>query len=658
MVPSQGSNPFDALLRPLHGYAERAGLNVFELANEMAVQPNILPDKIKEVVSKGIDADGLVLFLDQMEELFTVQHRDHVGSFLSELYKTVSEAKFRVVATIRSDILHHCHEHPEMLQVLRGPAHYPLGPVAAYMMRDMIAKPAQCAGLTIPVTLVNRLIKESGAEQGNLPLLAFVLERLFDKRSSDTLSESVYDTLGGVGGAIGEHLKEVETKRIKEKLGSDALDRLPRVFQSLLVVNEEGQPTRRRVPVAQFTEDLRGLVDILIPARLLSTEGEGEAATVSLAHEKLTEAWPALWKWIGDNKRDLFELRQAEREAVLWEKSAFDLNYLWRVERLKVLQEILKKLSDRKVDPIVKIYAAPQDKLVERLKNESISHQERITIGQYLAELGDTRSSVGVCPEDGLPDIAWVDIEPGEVKLEDVEQVFNVEKPFRISKYPVTNAQFEAFIKEAGYRNKEWWKDIKQIEEPWEPSWREPNSSRETVSWFEAVAFCRWLTAKYRERGSLVETQEIRLPTEWEWQLAATGGDAKRKYPWSGGWDPARCNSTESRLNRTTSVGMYPSGATQQGVLDMVGNVWEWCLNKYEEPGSPKSLLINNDERGLRVVRGGSWFSSPELLRTSYRLWYFASVRGSDIGFRLAQSTLTANSRSQRRKEAEGKSRS
>ena len=71
MVPSQGSHPFDALLRPLHGYAERAGLNVYELAEEMAAQPNILPERIQEIVSKGMNGNSLVLFLDQMEELFT-----------------------------------------------------------------------------------------------------------------------------------------------------------------------------------------------------------------------------------------------------------------------------------------------------------------------------------------------------------------------------------------------------------------------------------------------------------------------------------------------------------------------------------------------------------------------------------------------------------
>ena len=171
---------------------------------------------------------------------------------------------------------------------------------------------------------------------------------------------------------------------------------------------------------------------------------------------------------------------------------------------------------------------------------------------------------------------------------------------------------------------------MKQSEEPAERSWKEANSPRETVSWFEAVAFCRWLS---KRMGST-----IRLPTEWEWQLAATGGDPEREYPWPGGWDPTKCNSSESRFYRTSAVGIYPRGATRQGVLDMAGNVSEWCMNKYEQPDIGDALGIDSDERGQRVIRGGSSLNNvPEFLRTFYRTRLNANYRCSDIGFRLAQ---------------------
>jgi formylglycine-generating enzyme required for sulfatase activity len=206
--------------------------------------------------------------------------------------------------------------------------------------------------------------------------------------------------------------------------------------------------------------------------------------------------------------------------------------------------------------------------------------------------------------------------------------VFEV-KPFRMAKYLVTHAQFEAFIKaEDGYRNEEWWNGIERSEGASVAAWQEANAPRETVSWFEAVAFCRWLSHRTGSR--------LRLPAEWEWQQAATGGDTSRNFPWPGEWDAARCNGGESHLNRTTVVGMYPSGATQQGVMDMAGNVWEWCLNKYEDPVAPESLRID-DSNVKCVIRGGSWLNLAGGLRVSSRIRFNAGYLNDDLGFRLAQ---------------------
>ena len=291
--------------------------------------------------------------------------------------------------------------------------------------------------------------------------------------------------------------------------------------------------------------------------------------------------------------------------------------------------EVLNALRrfGKQASPVLDRFLRPQEVLIKQLEQDSLSHDRRALIGG-LSRFGDPRPGVGLRP-DGLPDIEWVDIEPGKVKLEEIEKPFDV-KRFRIAKYPVTNVQFQAFINaEDGYGNAEWWKDMEQSAGPAEPSWKEANSPRETVSWFEAVAFCRWLS----KRAGL----QIRLPTEWEWQQAATGGDREREYPWPGGWDSTRCNSYESRLRRTSAVGMYPRGATRQGVLDIAGNVYEWCLNKYEQPDTADSLRIDNDERRQRVMRGGSWGHGPVYLRASYRFRGNADLRYSDIGFRLAQ---------------------
>jgi hypothetical protein len=245
MLPSQGSNPFDALLRPFHGYAKRAGLNVFELANEIAAQPTSLPARIQQIVSKGMSGNSLVLFLDQMEELFTAQNPEMSNKFLTALYEAAQKGVVRILASIRSDHLHHLHNRPEMLRILRGPGHYPLWPVEPFMLSDMIVKPAECAGFSVNESLARRIVNDAGTEPGSLPLLAFVLNQLFDKRTDHELSETVYKNLGGVAGAIAQHAASVETK-IRREQGANAFDLLPRVFESLVIVKEEVLPTRRR----------------------------------------------------------------------------------------------------------------------------------------------------------------------------------------------------------------------------------------------------------------------------------------------------------------------------------------------------------------------------------------------------------------------------
>ncbi len=327
MVPSQGSHPFDALMRVLHSYAERAGLDPYRLGDEMAAKPATFTDRIQKIIANGIDRDALVLFVDQMEELFTArdQNNDRVrpGAFLSALYRGAHETQLWVIATIRSDFLHHCHNHPDMLKVLRGPGHYPLGQVEPLIMDDMIVKPAQCAGLSISDTLVRRLIRDAGSEPGNLPLLAFVLERLFEQRQGNLLSEEVYKAIGGVEGAIADHIKTVE-EPLTEKFGSKALDRLQQIFPSLLQVGVEGPPTRRRALWLEFASDLRPIVEFLVKKRLLSTEGEGDESTVSLVHEALIHSWNRLQTWLRE-----------DREILLWQQRLQALVDDWQRTRDK-----------------------------------------------------------------------------------------------------------------------------------------------------------------------------------------------------------------------------------------------------------------------------------------------------------------------------------
>ncbi len=182
--------------------------------------------------------------------------------------------------------------------------------------------------------------------------------------------------------------------------------------------------------------------------------------------------------------------------------------------------------------------------------------------------------------------------------------------PFYIARHEVTNAQFRRFITETGHPCPTNW----MIEAE---KWGEQAPVVE-VSWEEANAYCQWAG--------------LRLPDEFEWEVAARGND-ERLYPWGDDFDPGRCQSLKSQTRGPAPVGSFPSGASPFGALDMCGNVWEWtsspwggCLPGYDD---------NSRDRAFRVVRGGGWASSGCYLTTVFR--GRNDLRGRANGFRVAR---------------------
>ena len=225
-----------------------------------------------------------------------------------------------------------------------------------------------------------------------------------------------------------------------------------------------------------------------------------------------------------------------------------------------------------------------------------------------------------------VPDIDWVEIPAGPFIYQESE---TVELPaFSISRYPITNVQYQTFIDASGYDEDRWWKDLRKPE-PEASSWPQPNRPRTDVDWYEAVAFTRWLSAQL--------SREIRLPTEQQWEKAARGTEGL-EYPWGNEYRSGYANVDETEdkdgpwyLKQTTAVGLYPQGQSPWGVLDMAGNVWEWCLNKFDQ-----LEVISADRSGDgRVLRGGSWVYIPVAARVTFRDWHNPDGRSDDRGFRV-----------------------
>ncbi len=573
----------------------------------------------------------VLLFVDQLEELYTQGFNDeHIQRFLEYIVASARDPqnRVRVISTIRSEFIGKLEESEVILKVLNAGYSHHVGPVSPRMLQEMIEKPAQRTKCKFEPPLVEKILDEAGKEPGSLPLVAYTLKQLFEKKQGRTFTREAYHAIGGVIGAIGTKADEV-----LKTLGSEAGRSFDRVFAELVHLEPEGPPTRKRAPLSVFQDDAGATQFIQKLAgsdcRILVTSGDKTNATVEVAHEKLFTTWPKLKEWIGESAEALRLIENSTERARQWRDRGDRAEELWLPQQVREVVNALLQYG-KIPTPDLDRFLNPQQVLLKQLQENTLSHQQRAIIGWKLEQFADPRPGVGL-GEDGLPDIAWIEIPGGHIQLEIGDDSFEI-KPFRLAKYPVTNRQFQAFIDDGGYQSKLWWKGIKK-ELSWKHRWNEANCPRETVSWYEAVAFCHWLSHRLGTRIP------IRLPTEWEWQQAAKGGDPTYKYPWGKEWDATRCNSIESRLNRTTFVGLYPSGGTPQGAMDMGGNVWEWCLNTYNAPSEQAALRINISSKS-RVIRGGSFYNGSIDLRSSVRYGHSANCKNLGLGFRLAQDIL------------------
>ncbi|NWF68965.1 MAG: SUMF1/EgtB/PvdO family nonheme iron enzyme [Chloroflexi bacterium] len=234
-----------------------------------------------------------------------------------------------------------------------------------------------------------------------------------------------------------------------------------------------------------------------------------------------------------------------------------------------------------------------------------------------------------------LPEpFAWCEVPAGNVILEDTPggggRGGKYQIPaFLIAKYPITNLQYETFLTE-GYPNPRWW-DYSAEAEQWRRGVLRAKDSgtvgdgmpRTKIAWYDAVAFCRWLSQTLQLTGL-----KIMLPTEQQWQRAAQG-DTGRNFPWGNTFETTRANTEESGLGKATPVIRYPSGASPYAGWDMVGNVWEWCLNEW----GTDSISIKGAK--ARAVRGGSYNSDAKSARCGMRDADFPDTRSGTIGFRV-----------------------
>jgi formylglycine-generating enzyme required for sulfatase activity len=160
----------------------------------------------------------------------------------------------------------------------------------------------------------------------------------------------------------------------------------------------------------------------------------------------------------------------------------------------------------------------------------------------------------------------------------------------------------------------------------------------EKVTWFEAVSYCGRLTERDLEAGRLPEGYAYRLPTEAEWEFACRAGTTTR---FSHGQDANDAELKEfAWFTRNSESNTHPVGTRRPnpwGLHDLHGNVWEWCLDRWEG-GLPGGVITNQpaaSKGNLRVGRGGSWLYEAKACRSANRDDYSPWNRCSDVGFRV-----------------------
>lgn len=297
------------------------------------------------------------------------------------------------------------------------------------------------------------------------------------------------------------------------------------------------------------------------------------------------------------------------------------------------------------------------ERLVKLLEQGGLSSEQRAEIGLQLAQLGDPRPGVGLL-SNGLPDIDWVQIPAGRftmgshmgdltADMSEMPQSVLRLPDYYISRYPITYAQYEVFVMDGGYHNNAFWtragrrwrSSREYPQQFWgDPNWHISNHPVVGVTWHEALAFCLWF-------GGLIGARAW-LPGEGQWEKAARGGD-NRRFPWGNQFSAEYANCTVTlqtdiytrqtetfSLGRTTAVGLYPEGMSPYGVMDMAGNVSEWCASAWRPNyQTPEDNMPEGS--APRVRRGGSWQDRESSLRTTARKSSPPETSANTLGFRI-----------------------
>ncbi|MEV0224069.1 WD40 repeat domain-containing protein [Streptomyces sp. NPDC050704] len=330
----------------------------------------------------GTDADTW-LIVDQFEELYTLgadpADRD---TFIDRLVAaTDADSRLRVVIAVRADFLGRCAEHSGLTAVLQD-ATLLAGPMSRAELREAIVRPAAADGLIVERSLTDRLLDEVEGAPGGLPMMSHALLETWRHRSGRALTETAYETAGGLRGAV------VRTaEQVYDELTAPQAELARRILLRLVAPGDGTPDTRRPTQHAELDfggpADTRVVLERLVRARLITFDD----GTVDLAHEALITAWPRLRAWI-DAERDRLRVHRSLSEAAhTWQLLGRENAALYAGSRLSAARDAFARdiaPEDRRVDELTPV---ERQFLTASLRRRHRTAQLRRTVVAVLAAL-------------------------------------------------------------------------------------------------------------------------------------------------------------------------------------------------------------------------------------------------------------------------------
>jgi len=381
---------FLPLLDPTMGEVDRLAEST-KLAEHFRSGTISLYDIVERILEKQSGTNRVLILVDQFEELYTLTSDEEVRRrFLDEFLATTSraESKVNVALTLRGDFVGKALAYRPLSDRLQD-AQINLGPMTREELERAIREPAKKIELEFEAGLVRRILNDVGDEPGNLPLLEFALEELWENRRARLLLNETYDGMGELKGALAKKAGD-----FFKSLSPGDQKVLQRVFLRIVRPSESGEDTRRRAAFTELPPEGAELVLKLADQRLLVTNQtqSGREQTVEVAHEALISNWSTLRAWVNEDREFLLWRDRLGPLVAEWER-AQESNEAWLrgpllIEAQKWFDQRSQDLSDQE-----RRFISASREERERLAQEEKERQEReIEAARKLADAEKERA--------------------------------------------------------------------------------------------------------------------------------------------------------------------------------------------------------------------------------------------------------------------------